>query len=87
VTASADAFPGRRQPVLPSPDILVRRHAVFHEQELAARPKHATHFGERHGGIWDAAQGPGGDNGINAAIVEWNGFCRSFDEVDRHART
>src|SRR5437899_9006833 len=75
MTAATDALPGRCQPVLPSPHIPVRRHAVLHEQELAARPKHATHFGERYGGIWNAAQGPGRHNGINAAIIEWNGFC------------
>ena len=86
MTTATNAFPGRREPILPSPHIPVRRHAVLHEQELAARPKHATHFGERHGGIWNAAQGPGGHNDINAAIIEWNGFCRRFDEVDRYAR-
>src|SRR5438132_3405153 len=59
VTATADARPDRRQPVLPSPYALVRRQAMFHEQEPAARPKYAAHFGERGGGLRNAAKGPG----------------------------
>src|SRR5215213_1183451 len=87
MTAATDAFPGGRQPVLPSPYILVRRHAMLHEQELAARPKHATHFSERHRGIWNAAQGPSRHDRIHAAIIKGNSFRRGLDEADTHSRT
>jgi hypothetical protein len=35
--------------------ILVGRQAMLGEQELASRPKHPAHLGQRRGGLWNAA--------------------------------
>jgi len=46
VTATADAPPNRRQPILPPTHARIGCEAVLREQELATRPQDAPHLCE-----------------------------------------
>src|SRR5713101_4170656 len=70
MTAAGDALPCRDQAVLPSAHALIGCQPVFDKEQLAARPEHAAHFFERGDYLRYAAQGPGGDDGIDAVVVQ-----------------
>src|SRR5947209_3854154 len=46
VAATAQALPGRRQPILPPHNIGIRRTTMLDKQETSARAEHPTHFAE-----------------------------------------
>jgi len=51
----ADAHDMAAKVVAAATHILVGRQAMLGAQELASRPKHPAHLGQRRGGLWNAA--------------------------------
>src|SRR5579883_2135383 len=56
-------------------DTRLGRAPVLDEKQRTARSQHTSHLGERPGRIWNCAQGPSRDDGINAPAVERHRLC------------
>ena len=59
---------------------------MLDEEETAAGPKHAVHFGERPARIGNAAERPGRYYRIDASVLQWHRFCGTLDQLDRTPR-
>jgi hypothetical protein len=59
----------------------VGRATMLHEQKLAARAQQAASFRQDPMRLCDAAQGPCGQDGVNAAALQRNVFATAFEDV------
>src|SRR5579883_1018443 len=75
MAAAGETRPQRIEPVLPARDTRLGRAPVLDEKQRTARSQHTSHLGERPGRIWNCAQGPSRDDGINAPAVERHRLC------------
>ena len=85
VTPAADLFPERRQAVLPADDARLGRAAVLSEQQTSPRCEHPAHLGQRSRNVWNRAERPGGDHGVDRVIWKRNRLRDAFDELDRES--
>src|SRR5260370_30033294 len=76
-------LPCGREVILPPLHARFRCAPVLNEKQATTGLEHAAHLCKRTRGIGDAAQGPGGDHRVDAAVVDWNVFCRRLDEFKR----
>lgn len=84
MATATDAFPHRREAVLPFPNPFLRRLPVFDEHQLAVRLHHAAHLAKRTSDIRNRAQRPGSHHRVESAIPERDRFRRCFDERGRN---
>ncbi len=82
VAAASDPPLDRIEPVLPGNHPRLGRPPVLDEDQLTVGPQYTADFAERLGDIGDGAQGPGAEHGIDASIVERNGFGGKADKID-----
>src|SRR6266566_301240 len=80
VTAAAQAFPARGEPILPAGDCAVGSKPVLDKQYTAVRTKHPLHFPESREHIGYRAQGPGRHNRVENSLIERKRFGRSLDQ-------
>lgn len=59
--------------------------AMFGKQQLSARPEHAPSLLKNLHGIFDAAQAPSRQHGVEAAIFERKPFTRPLDDLERES--
>src|SRR5581483_2964174 len=57
---------------------------MLDQKELSGGLQNPADLGEGSGDIWDCAQRPGGDHGINGCGIDWNRFGRPLDELRRN---
>jgi hypothetical protein len=81
MAAARDARPHRIKPALPD-SVVIRRPAVLHEQELAARAKQAASLPQDLVRVRDAAQGPCGQDGIEAAALKRHVLAAAFENAE-----
>src|SRR5206468_1376102 len=59
VAAAAEAFPARRQAMLPPRDPMIGREPMLDEEQATLRPKDTSHLAQRRDDLRDRAQRPG----------------------------
>ena len=82
VTATGATPPQRRQAILPDRNLGIRRQPVLDKAHLAAGPQDSARFHESPSDIDDAAQRPGHDDGVYAAVIQRQIVCRASEQRD-----
>ena len=83
VTVPGAVFPDGREPALPAPDTGLRRQTMLDEAEDAVRLENAPDLGERLLRLRHAAERPGGDDAVDAAILQRQCFGHALDDLGR----